>query len=240
MPRITVVLPVLLLLFAGFSVANAQTGRHVCEGEFGTGSGSAGSYIGDVCRLASDSDQERAVQSACQQNAYCRVVAEVRAQGRFLLIRRVISAEAISTVPKRPVSAQRLGEQVDGVLAPLPGGCAGAQAADQRVSLLFNPPGGGPAVQMFGEYCAVVRIEGDTRDDRNLTVVVALRCGAEADDATLRRQRGGRAVDITLRRAGDGPVSIDGTSYARCPISRSTTPAWWIDRQPIFRGRPLP
>jgi hypothetical protein len=54
-----------------------------CKGEFGSGSGVAGSSIGGDCFIFADTDQERIVQDACAQNSICeaRAMATVDPDG---------------------------------------------------------------------------------------------------------------------------------------------------------------
>lgn len=224
---------------AALTVAtHAQTRRHICEGEFGTGSGLAGSYIGDACRIASGTAEEEAVQNACGQGATCRVTAEVRERNGFLMVEKVVSAEETSPRPPGPTYIQRVGRHIDGVLAPLPAGCRDEQRPTDRVSILLNAPIGGPTIQMGGEYCAVTHAVGDEPTNGRLNSTLRANCGAEAEDAEL-RTGAGRQRTIALTKNGDGPPTINSIQYARCPIRRAATPAWWIHRQPIFEGRRL-
>ena len=220
------------------TATHAQTRRHTCEGEFGTGSGLAGSYIGDVCRIASGTEEEAAVQNACGQGSKCRVTAEIRESDSFLMVEKVVSAEETSPPPPGPTYVERVGEHIDGVLAPLPAGCSKAQKPADRVSILLGAPIGGPTVQMKGEYCAVTNAVGDEPTNGKLKATLQANCGADAEDAELRKGAG-RQISITLTKDRDGVPVIDGVQYARCPITRAATPAWWIDRQPIFEGLTL-
>jgi hypothetical protein len=62
--------------------------QFTCNGTFGTGSGMAGSYTGDVCRLDADTDEERMVQAVCEENTTCEVRGIVQVvEGRLLYIK---------------------------------------------------------------------------------------------------------------------------------------------------------
>lgn len=74
------ILPIATALLIGVPAAGAPAAdlkKALCSGEFGTGSGMAGSYVGDNCFLAADSDVERHVQNICAQNSKCEATGMV-------------------------------------------------------------------------------------------------------------------------------------------------------------------
>lgn len=97
---------------------NAQKSQssyiETCTGEFGTGSGLAGSYVGDKCRLRADSDEERRVQAACKQNEMCQIRASVRATGQVLIIERIVSAHQIAIKSPEDVIRDQLNREIRG------------------------------------------------------------------------------------------------------------------------------
>jgi hypothetical protein len=95
-------LPILILLVSAGAASPAEAPNRLvtCTGEFGSGSGLAGSHVGDSCRLKADSEAERLVQKTCQQGSTCEVRAIVTVQpGGLLLILRVLEVRQVSMPP---------------------------------------------------------------------------------------------------------------------------------------------
>jgi hypothetical protein len=106
MMRSLFILPISTALLIGVLAADAQAAnlkKALCSGEFGTGSGMAGSYVGDNCFLAADSDVERQVQNICAQNSKCEVTGMVTAvENSNLQIQSVLSVVQV----ERPANAR--------------------------------------------------------------------------------------------------------------------------------------
>src|SRR3954447_21078937 len=154
---------ILLASLGAASAAGAATKTVTCTGEFGSGSGLAGSYVGDSCRLKADSKPERLVQKICQQRSICSVRAVVAIQpGGLLLIQRVLQVRQVSIVPSMKRSyLEEIAGRMDGILAPTTSGCGSPQdTAVDRVSVLLDGIAG-PAIQIHGRYCAVMSGDGD-------------------------------------------------------------------------------
>lgn len=222
--------------------AQAQGSRQstrVCEGEFGTGSGLAGSSIGGTCFLGADTDEERRVQKACRQDSLCRVEASGIAQsgGRFLIKRVVSVRQVVGALRNEPGYVQRVGEHIDGVLAPAASGCdrPGDGTAD-RVSVLLGGSKGA-AVQVHDRYCAILDGEGGDPRDGNFRATLTASCGpVGTPDADLRATGANTVRDLVIVKTGSA-VSVDGEALVRCPIRKAYTPVWWIAGNPTFQGR---
>lgn len=233
-----------LLASAILPPAQAQS-RVVCEGEFGTGSGMAGSYVGRDCFLSADSPEERLVQTYCRQNSTCRIEADVRTQdGRRIVtkLHRIDQTKPPQTSEATYVA--KLGRHLDGILAPSDKGCSAPDTGpDDRVSVLFAGAHW-PAVQINGEFCVATTGSGDDpTSDRPFRARVALKCGPlDAKAPSWPRAAVETPRDVTFEvRSGQpgaaGAVVMDGLSLMRCPITRTGTPRWWIDKNPTFKGR---
>ena len=92
--------------------------RTVCEGVFESGSGMAGSLVGETCSLKADSDAERLVQSVCGQRTVCRVEAMVREADPGAIV-KVLGVRQVAMAPAETSSyLERVARRLDGVLAP--------------------------------------------------------------------------------------------------------------------------
>ncbi len=230
---------ILLVSISTASLTEAATKTVTCTGEFGSGSGLAGSYVGDICRLKADSESERLVQKTCQQGSTCHVRAVVAVQpGGLLLIQRVLQVHQISMAPSAKRSyLEEVAGGLDGILAPTAGGCGNPQdTAEDRVSVLLDGLAG-PAIQIHGRYCAVTSADGDKPGDGTWQAVLRASCGSvDPPDADLRAGRVGTKTQIVVQQR-DGQIKIDGEPLVRCPIRKAYTPLWWIKSSYTFRGR---
>jgi hypothetical protein len=213
----------------------------VCTGEFGTGSGTAGSYIGHTCYLDADTDQERQVSRVCKQNSQCEVTAMVREAGNdWKKIERVISVRQVSATPGRQEPyAYRVGNFVDGILAPASAGCDNpSDKSVDRISVLLQRPSGA-AIQLFGDYCAVTSGNGDEPSEGGFQATLRATCGNPADsDEKLRTGQSGSKKEIVVKMTSDGTTLIDNEPVTRCKIQKSYTPAWWLRDNPAFNEKP--
>lgn len=212
--------------------------RTVCEGVFESGSGMAGSLVGETCSLKADSDAERLVQSVCGQKAVCRVEAMVRAADPGAIV-KVLGVRQVAMAPAETSPyLERVAGRLDGVLAPAGAGCDNPQdTPDDRISVLLDGLNGA-AIQIHGRYCAVTSGSGDKVSDAGFQAVLRGNCAkAGVPDADLRTGRAGEKTEIVVSVASSGPVRIDGEALVRCPIRQTYTPRWWIDGSHTFRGR---
>lgn len=212
--------------------------RTVCEGVFESGSGMAGSLVGETCSLKADSDAERLVQSVCGQKAVCRVEAMVRGAGPAAIV-KVLGVRQVAMAPAETSPyLERVAGRLDGILAPAGAGCDNPQdTADDRVSVLLDGMNGS-AIQIHGRYCAVTSGSGDKVSDAGFQAVLRGNCAkAGVPDADLRTGRAGEKTEIAVSVPASGPVRIDGEPLVRCPIRQAYTPRWWIDGSYTFRGR---
>jgi hypothetical protein len=222
-----------------FSAAKpAGPGRRlVCEGTMDTGSGMAGSTLGD-CSFQADSEPERLVQSVCEQGATCRVEAIGR-PGRQGEVAKVLTVRQIA-MPKsdKPSYLESVAGRLDGILAPAAAGCDNPQDTPaDRVSVLLDGLGGS-AIQIHGRYCAITSGSGDPVGDAGFQAVLRGNCAAVgAPDAELRTGRAGEKSEIVVAVQANGPVKIDGEPLVRCPIRQRYVAKWWIEGNHTFRGR---
>ncbi|GJD90617.1 hypothetical protein BHAOGJBA_4159 [Methylobacterium hispanicum] len=212
--------------------------RTVCEGPFESGSGMAGSLVGDACALQADSDPERLVQSVCDQKALCRVEALVR-PGSPAAIVKVLGVRQLAMAPAETSAyLEKVAGRLDGILAPQGAGCDNPQdTAQDRVSVQLNGLTG-PAIQIYGRYCAVTSGSGDRVADAGFQAILRGNCAkVGVPDADLRTGRAGEKAEIVVSVPATGPTRIDGEALVRCPIRQAYTPRWWIDGNYTFRGR---
>lgn len=212
--------------------------RMVCEGVFESGSGMAGSLVGETCFLKADSDAERLVQSVCGQRTVCRVEAMVRAADPGAIV-KVLGVRQVAMAPAETSSLSREGRQALGRGPGSPSaGCDNPQdTPDDRISVLLDGLNGA-AIQIHGRYCAVTSGSGDKVSDAGFQAVLRGNCAkAGIPDADLRTGRAGEKTEIVVSVPSSGPVRIDGEALVRCPIRQAYTPRWWIDGSHTFRGR---
>ena len=217
--------------------AGSDPRRLVCEGVLDTGSGMAGSTLGD-CAFKADSDQERLVQSVCAQGSTCRVegLARLRRRGE---IAKVLAVRQLALPQSNKTSyLEDVADRLDGVLAPAAAGCDNPQdTPDDRVSVLLDGLGG-PAIQIHGRYCAVTSGSGDPVASGSFQAILRANCATVgAPDADLRTGRAGEKSEIVVVLAEGVPIRIDGEALVRCPIRRQYVAKWWIDGNKTFRGR---
>ncbi len=234
-------------LLIGFLVpaleAQAERGggrNAVCEGTLDTGSGLAGSTIGESCSLAADSDEERRVQEVCGLQSTCRVEAIVRdTRDGFARIVKVIGVRQIAAAPStQRAYLKEVAAHIDGILAPAEAGCGNTQDTPQdRVSVLLD--GRAPAaIQLFARYCAVTSGSGDPPSESGFQATLRAQCGpVGTSDEALRSGQAGSKTEIVIVLAKDRPVTVDGESLTRCPIRQAYTPSWWIESSHVFRGQ---
>lgn len=239
-PEILIVLALAAVPWAGMSVARpggSETRKTVCEGVLETGSGMAGSILGD-CAFKADSDQERLVQSVCAQGSTCRVEGFPR-PGRRGEIAKVLAVRQLALPESNKTSyLEDVAGRLDGILAPASAGCDNPQDTPaDRVSVLLDGLGG-PAMQIHGRYCAVTSGSGDPVAGGSFQAILRGNCAAVgAADADLRTGRAGEKSEIVVVLAKGAPIKIDGEALVRCPIRRQYVAKWWIDGNHTFRGR---
>lgn len=238
-PKSLLVLALAAAAWSGVADARpAGAGRKlVCEGVLETGSGMAGSILGD-CAFRADSDQERMVQSVCAQGSTCRVEGIPR-PGRQGEISKVTAVRQVALPESNKTSyLEDVAGRLDGILAPATAGCDNPQDTPaDRVSVLLDGLGG-PAVQIHGRYCAVTSGSGDPVASGSFQAILRGNCATVgAADADLRTGRAGEKSEIVVVLSKDAPVKIDGEALVRCPIRQRYTAKWWIDGNHTFRGR---
>lgn len=212
--------------------------KMVCQGVLESGSGLAGSMIGEQCSLAADTDLERLVQSTCAPESVCRVEALVT-NGDPTRIRKVTRVQQLAMPEdKTQPYMDKVAERLDGILAPASAGCDGSQDTPvDRVSVQLNGLSG-PAIQIHDKYCAISSASGDHVGDGGFQAVLRGNCAATGvSDADLRTGKIGDKQEIKISMPSSGPVKIDGEPLMRCPIRRAYTPKWWIDADQSFRGK---
>jgi hypothetical protein len=220
-PEILIVLALAAVPWAGISVARpggSETRKTVCEGVLETGSGMAGSILGD-CAFKADSDQERLVQSVCAQGSTCRVEGVPR-PGRRGEIAKVLAVRQLALPESNKTSyLEDVAGRLDGILAPASAGCDNPQ-------------------DIHGRYCAVTSGSGDPVASGSFQAILRGNCAAVgAADADLRTGRAGEKSEIVVVLAKGAPIKIDGEALVRCPIRRQYVAKWWIDGNHTFRGR---
>jgi hypothetical protein len=220
------------------SPSHAKPGpRMICEDVMDTGSGMAGSTLGD-CSFRADSDPERLVQSVCEQGATCRVEAIGR-PGHRGEVSKVVSVRQLAMPRSNKASyLEDVAGRLDGILAPAAAGCDNPQDTPaDRVSVLLDGLNGS-AIQIHGRYCAITSGSGDPVRDAGFQAVLRGNCAAVgAPDAELRTGRAGEKSEIVVAVQGSGPVKIDGEALVRCPIRQRYVAKWWIDGNHTFQGR---
>ncbi|MGO4333284.1 hypothetical protein AB4037_00135 [Labrys sp. KB_33_2] len=219
--------------------AAAKLKKTLCSGEFGTGSGLAGSYIGKDCFIAADSDMQEQVAGICKEGSRCEVEAMVEvAPDGSRQIRTVLSVRQAGRAPATRTSyAQRAGNYADGIYALQDDGCDKQGATPgNRVSVQLLRAAG-PAIQLYGKYCAVIEADGEEPSSAKFQATLQLRCGSSpAQDQALRSGRSGTAETIVMTPAPERQLWLDEDTLIRCPIKRAYTPQWWIEAPP-FNGR---
>jgi hypothetical protein len=211
--------------------------RLVCEGVLETGSGMAGSILGD-CAFQADSEPERLVQSVCEQGSTCRAEAIGR-PGRRDVVSKVLAVRQLAMPKSNKASyLEDVAGRLDGILAPATAGCDNPQdTSADRVSVLLDGLGGS-AIQIHGRYCAITSGSGDPVRDSGFQALLRGNCAAVgAPDAELRTGRAGEKSEIVVAVQPNAPVKIDGEALVRCPIRQRYVAKWWIDGNHTFRGR---
>lgn len=239
-PETLIVLALAAIPWVGASDARpggSEPRKVVCEGVLETGSGMAGSILGD-CAFKADSDQERLVQSVCVQGSTCRVEGVAR-PGRRGELAKVLAVRQLALPESNKTSyLEDVAGHLDGILAPATAGCDNPQDTPaDRVSVLLDGLGG-PAIQIHGRYCAVTSGSGDPVASGSFQAILRGNCAAVgAADADLRTGRAGQKTEIVVVLAKGGATKIDGEALVRCPIRKHYVAKWWIDGNHTFRGR---